>query len=147
MSSERYRFFLTPEDGGALIRHRGSRRRHGRPSPTVDHVHKQRASLLSLLHAIEHLDRRGPGPAGWAPVAGDPVTFLLDAISDGLLVRGRDGEVVFANALAHQVGLAQRAFVAFEEFEQAGEIYTVRGLCMDLPEGSVTFTLATRNRR
>ncbi|MBX3172440.1 MAG: hypothetical protein KF760_33860 [Candidatus Eremiobacteraeota bacterium] len=145
MSSERYRFFLLSDEGGALVPVRG-RRRHGRPSPPVERARRQQVGLLGLLDAIERLARRGSGPAAWAPVFEDPLAFLLDAISDGLLVRGRNGEVVFANALANQLELGERAFTAYEEFERGGESYAARGLRLELPDGPFTFTLVTRVR-
>jgi hypothetical protein len=103
--------------------------------------------LQALLHAIQNVQRKGPGPAGWAPVAHDPLTFLLDSMSDALVVRGLNGQLLFANALAHELELAERNFTAYEEFERAGASYRGRGLQINLPEGQLTFTLVSRIRR
>jgi hypothetical protein len=147
MSSERYRLFLLREESGALVPAKGARnRRHGRPSSAVERARRQQAGLLGLLDAIERLSRRGTGPAAWAPVFEDPLAFLLDAISDGLVVRGSDGQVVFANSLANQLELERRPFAAYEEFEHGGLSYALRGLSLQLPEGPITFTLVTRVR-
>ncbi len=146
MSSERYRFFLVPEEGGALVPARARSRRHGRVSAAVERARRQQAGLLGLLDAIDRLSRRGTGPSAWAPVFEDPLAFLLDALSDGLLVRGANDEVLFANALATELKLGERAFNPYEEFERAGESYAARGLRLEMAEGPITFTLVTKVR-
>ncbi|MBT9587252.1 hypothetical protein IV102_28170 [bacterium] len=146
MSSQRYRIFLVPDGGGALVPRRGAARNRARSrleEPLPDRV----ASLGSLLNALQQVSRRGPGPSAWAPVMSDPLTFLLDSMSDALLVRGLNGQLLFANTLAQELRLAERHFTPYEEFERAGERYLGRGLQIQLPEGQLTFTLVSRVRR
>ena len=146
MSSQRYRIYLVPDAGGALVPRRGAARHRTRSrieEPSPDPA----ASLGALLNALQRVARRGPGPSAWAPVMNDPLTFLLDSMSDALLVRGLDGQLLFANALAHELGLVERHFSAYEEFERAGQRYLGRGLQIQLPEGQLTFTLVSRVRR
>lgn len=147
MSSQRYRIFLVEDAAGALVPARG-RRRSRHTSPTNDSEFQESLlALNALLSALRRVNRRGSGPAAWAPVAHDPLTFLLDTMSDALLVRGLNGEIVYANSWAQRLQLERRDFTNFEEFEQDGESYHSRGLLIQLPQGQLTFTLVTRARR
>jgi hypothetical protein len=68
-------------------------------------------------------------------------------MSDALVVRGLDGEVLFANPVAEQLGLLQRRFAAYEEFDLGEESYLARGLQVELPQGPLTFTVVSRVRK
>lgn len=143
---ERYRIILVPEElGGTLAR---SPRRRGRTEPQSEYRREEAlSSWRALLGALQRLKRRGPGPAGWATASDDPLVFLLDTIDDALLVRGLDGQLLFANRRAQEMALAQRPFCEFEEFEYAGQRWHGRGLRCQLPDGSLSFTLVSQQRR
>ena len=147
MSSERYRIFLVPDASGALVPTRGFARRRPPSVPPADRLLDKLAALGALMAALKRMGRRGPGPAAWVPVLDDPLTFLLDGMSDALVVRGMDGQVLFANSLARELQLTERRFSTYEEFEQGGDFFQERGLQMDVPEGQLTFTLVSRVRR
>ena len=77
----------------------------------------------------------------------EPLAFLVDSISDALLVRSLDGTVLLANTLAVELHLSERSFSAYEEFERSGERFVVRGLQLRSREGELSFTLVARTRR
>jgi len=148
VSSQRYRIVLIPEASGSLVPRRSLRRRDGRRSRAPeDNPLEPFAALAVLLKALQRVNRRGQGPAAWAPVADDPLSFLLDSMSDALIVRGPNGQVHFANPMAREWQMTDRDFTPFEEFEQGGLRFRARGLEMNLPEGQLTFTLVSRIRR
>lgn len=147
MSSQRYRIFLVEDAAGALVPVRGQRRRRHSSRVETPSFQDDLLALNALLGAVRRLTRRGQGPSAWAPVHRDPISFLLDTMSDALVVRGLDGEVLFANPVAEQLGLQQRNFAAYEEFELGEESYLARGLRVELPQGPLTFTVVTRVRK
>lgn len=87
MTSERYRIFLIPDASGPPL---VPARRRARSHPKQPHSQGQDVSLAvgALLNAFSRVCRRGPGPAAWAPVMDDPLAFLLDAMSDAVVLRG-----------------------------------------------------------
>jgi hypothetical protein len=121
--------------------------RRGRSRAPEDNPLEPFTALAVLLKALQRVNRRGHGPAAWAPVADDPLSFLLDNLSDALIVRGPGGEVHFANPMAREWQLTERNFTPYEEFEQGGLRFRARGMEMNLPEGQLTFTLVSRIRR
>lgn len=66
-------------------------------------------ALSALIEAFAQLGRRGPGDSGWAmPLAENPLSFLLDAMSDAVLVRQRGGQVVYRNRAATALPVLDR---------------------------------------
>ena len=94
----RYRFVLVQEPGTTLpVRYR--RRR-----PFVPLWVRRSDPLEALIEAFLKLDRRGEGQAAWAPVLSDnPLSFLLDALGDAVVVRYDDGRLAYANPAARQL--------------------------------------------
>ena len=149
VSSERYRILLVQESGGELIPVGRRRRRARSHPPDTSQAYLHDLGVLEvLLSTLNRLGRRGDGPSAWAPVfENDPLAFLLDTMSDAFIVRGLDGQVLFDNPPARQLGLSERPFSAFEEFEQGGEAFQGRGLQVNLPGGQICFTIVSRRRR
>jgi len=60
----------------------------------------------AILDAFRRLGRRGEGAAAWtAPLAGDPVAFLLDAIGDAVNLWGPSGQLLYRNRQAEELNL------------------------------------------
>ncbi len=128
--NHRYRIVLQAEEEGAL-----------KLRPVSGASRRQPAGFVTTLG---RLGRRGPGPAGWVPVFDHPLSFLLDGISDGVLIRNSDGRILFANPLARHLQMEERGYSRCEEFERNGETFLVRSLDFEEPEGQLTLTLVTR---
>lgn len=128
--SHRYRIILQSEEEGALAL---------RPA-----IRPGRRPAGGFMTTLGRLGRRGPGPTGWVPVFDHPLSFLLDAMSDGVMVRNADGRVLFANPLAQKLEMDQRGYSRYEEFQRNGETFQVRSLAFEEPEGQLTLTLVTR---
>jgi len=98
---ERYRIILVPEESAALIP--APRRRRQRRAPLTDRDEGLRPAVEALLRALRRVSRRGPGAAAWASVANDPISFLLESMSDPILLRDREGETIYANPAAREL--------------------------------------------
>ena len=62
------------------------------------------AALQALLTAFGSLEHRGVGPEAWAhPLSENPLSFLLDAMHDAVLIRRADGRVVYRNHAAEDL--------------------------------------------
>jgi hypothetical protein len=82
-----------------------------------------------LLQCLQRLQSRGEGDAPWTrPHHDEPLTFLLDAVSDAWIIRHSEGGVIFANEAAKLLELEARSYQRFEEFEVEQRRYTKRGL-------------------
>ncbi len=56
------------------------------------------AGLLLLLAALQRLSFRAGEPGGWAaPLAEDPIAFLLDTVGEVVNVWTSEGELVYSN--------------------------------------------------
>lgn len=101
-SDKRYRFVLIEESDQRLpVRYR--RARSYRAPPLIPRPDPMQA----LLEAFELLDRRGEGSEAWAPVLADnPLSFLLDALEDAVLVREVEGRLLYRNRAARRLPAA-----------------------------------------
>ena len=72
----------------------------------------------------------------------EPLTFLLDAVSDAWIVRTLKGGVLFANQAARELDLESREFSKFETFSIQDVRYEKRGLTY----AGITLEVATRSR-
>lgn len=98
---ERYRIILVADEPAALIpspRHRQRRR-----PPTTEQTDTFRPAVEVLLRALRRVNRRGPGASAWASVMDDPIAFLLQSMSDPLLLRDREGRTIYANPAAQEL--------------------------------------------
>jgi PAS domain-containing protein len=58
-----------------------------------------------LLGAARLLNRRGAGSLAWAaPFRDDPIAFLLDSMSDGMIIWAVGGELLYQNRAAAELG-------------------------------------------
>jgi len=139
----RYRFVLVEEPAETLpVRYRRTR-----PFPQV--WIRRTDPLEVLLEAFLKLNRRSEGEQAWAPVLSEnPLTFLLDAVGDAILVWDRDGALVYANPAARRLaglGLgAPESLVALDELELAHERFERR--CMTFVQGPVQLILEVVRR-
>lgn len=110
---------------------------------------QQWAALEAFFVAMRRAQQKGSGSAAWASVLDDPLSFLLDGISDALLVRDLQGEVVFSNTRARDLNLSERRFCPHQVFERMGESYQERGLRLEMPGGgrALLVTLVCQLRR
>lgn len=82
-----------------------------------------------ILKSLRILRRRGMGDAAWTTsLEEEPLTFLLDAVSDAWIVRTEKGAVLFANRAAKDLDLESREFTRFEKFVFQELQYEKRGL-------------------
>ena len=131
---ERYRIALIHEFAGALI---PRRRRHQVSSEDPDlheSTRRRQEGLRALAWALQGLARRGPGPQGWAPAHEDPLAFLLDTMSDALLVRDASGNILFANAAGRQLLASDQPTLSGRDFP------------LDFPEQPLILTLVSFER-
>ena len=129
--SGRYRFVLVEDPGVSLPV------RYHRAEPESHPVWVRRADPLEvLLEAFWRLSRRGEGELAWAPaLAADPLTFLLDAIGDAVILREAGGRLMYANPAARRLPLPGCGHSGeVETLELGGRRYERR--CMSFEQGS-----------
>lgn len=64
------------------------------------------SGMLALLAALGRLGRRGGGPGAWAaPLADDPLAFVLDAMADAINVWSATGQLLYSNRAALELEL------------------------------------------
>lgn len=100
------------------------------PSPRPD-LSEGPASLglRALIEAFAGLDRRSEGPEAWGPsFSTNALAFLLDVMSDPVLVRGHDGSVLFKNRAAGLVEAPPRAEVPLDEVQIGGARFERRSV-------------------
>jgi len=96
-----------------------------------------------ILKSLRILRRRGTGDSAWTTsLDEEPLTFLLDAVSDAWIVRTLKGGVLFANQAARELDLESREFSKFETFSIQDVRYEKRGLTY----AGITLEVATRSR-
>jgi hypothetical protein len=89
----------------------------------------------ALLSAFELLTHRGNGSAAWAsPFRDNALAFLLDSMSDVANLWGPEGELLYRNRAAEQLGIGRCDDTAAEEltihgrrFERRAARYHCRG--------------------
>jgi PAS domain-containing protein len=138
----RYRFILVEEPESLLpVRYR----RSGSPPP----IWIRRADPMEVLvEAFLRLSFRSEGARAWAPaLAENPLTFLLDAMGDAVILRLEDGEMIYANPAAHRLdveALERRPATALELLQVEDRQYERR--CMSFSHGARTFLLEVLRR-
>lgn len=134
----RYRFVLVQEPDTTLpVRFRRTR-------PAFSYWVRRSDPMEVLLEALFKLSHRSEGTSAWAPsLADNPLAFLLDAMGDAVIVRHRDGKMVYANPAARRMGVEpleqDRAFAALEMLELENRRFERR--CMAFGEGRHTLVL------
>jgi hypothetical protein len=90
-----------------------------------------------LLGAARLLNRRGAGSLAWAaPFREDPIAFLLDSMSDGMIIWAIGGELLYQNRAAAELGAGSRSVlpnvlpnpVPLEAFSSSGRHFERRSL-------------------
>jgi PAS domain-containing protein len=139
----RYRFILVEEPAETLpVRYR--RRR----SPPF--MVRRTDPMEVLLEAFLRLSWRSEGSAAWAPVLSEnPLTFLLDAVGDAVVVRHSDGRLAYANPAARRLAwdaLDETAepLTSLEVLEVGGRRFERR--CMPFGQGPRSLILEVLRR-
>jgi hypothetical protein len=101
------------------------------------------SSIAALLAALVRVTRRAEGPGAWgAPLAEDPVAFLLDAIEEVVNVWDASGRLLFSNRPGTDLGWPGSARV--ERVTQGGSRYDRRCLDFTLPSGRYLIEVISR---
>jgi hypothetical protein len=80
-----------------------------------------------LLSAFELLTHRGNGSAAWAsPFRDNALAFLLDSMSDATNLWGSEGELLYRNRAAEQLGIGRCDDTAVEEVTICGRRFERR---------------------
>jgi PAS domain-containing protein len=138
----RYRFILVEEPESLLpVRYRRSV-----PPPPI--WVRRSDPLEVLVEAFLRLSFRSEGARAWAPALSEnPLTFLLDAVGDAVILRLGDGQMVYANPAARGLdveALERRSATALELLQVEGRQYERR--CMSFSHGAQTFLLEVLRR-
>jgi hypothetical protein len=84
-------------------------------------------AATALLSAFELLTKRGNGSAAWAsPFRDNALAFLLDSMSDATNLWGSDGELLYRNRAAEQLGIGRCDDTAVEELTIYGRHFERR---------------------
>lgn len=89
-------------------------------------MHGEQA-VSALLCAFELLTHRGNGNAAWAsPFRDNALAFLLDSMSDATNLWGPEGELLYRNRAAEQLGIGRCDDAAAEELTIHGRHFERR---------------------
>lgn len=89
-------------------------------------IHGEQA-VSALLGAFELLTHRGHGSAAWAsPFRDNALAFLLDSTSDAINLWSADGELVYHNRTAEQLGIGRCDDTAVEQLTIDGRAFERR---------------------
>jgi len=140
--ASRFRFVLVEDTDTALpVRYE--------PRWTPPPIWVRRTDPLELLlEAFARLSFRSEGAFAWAPaLAENPLAFLLDAVSDAVVLRSSSGRAVYANPSARRMVIPER----WPEAEAAHEVLQVEDgqyerRCMSFSQGGETFVLEVLRR-
>lgn len=92
-------------------------------------------AVSALLSAFELLTHRGNGSAAWAsPFRDNALAFLLDSMGDAANLWGSEGELLYCNRAAKQLGIGRCDDTAVEELSIYGRPFerrTARCRCGD----------------
>jgi hypothetical protein len=100
------------------------------PGPRRDEL-----GMVALLGALRRLARHADGPKAWAaPLADDPIAFLLDAIGDAVNVWGPAGQLLCSNHAAAALALGCPGGPKIELISRGTRLYERRCLAFTLLE-------------
>jgi len=140
--SQRYYYALLEEPSNALVRTRTRRQRFYSPYPRTPPRPRRGEldPLAALLDALGAASRCCDGDEAWvAPYIEHPLAFVLDTLSDGIVVWTGNGRIVFANRAARSMELDPPSAATFQEltvgekclsrrairYERGGETFVV----------------------
>jgi hypothetical protein len=88
--------------------------------------------LVPLLSALRHLTFRAGEPGGWgAPLAEQPIAFLLDTVGEAVNVWTTGGELVYSNRATTELDLDGPARPGVTSFVRGERRFERRGLAFD----------------
>lgn len=92
--------------------------------------------MMSIIEAFRTLSRRGAGDSAWAaPLAQNPLGFLLDSLADAVFVREAGGALLYRNRAAQDIEPVARPPVPAETVRLGPRTYERRCLVVDRPGG------------
>lgn len=125
--SSRFRFVLVDEGADLPVVYRQRAQSSFSSGPP-----RSLAALSALIDAFARLGRRGPGTTGWAmPFSDNPLSFLLDSMSDAVFVRQHGGQVVYRNRAATALPVLDRPPAAVERVYIGTRCYERRCLAIE----------------
>ena len=102
------------------------------PEPPQQEAVPEASNLLPLLSALRHLAFRAGEPGAWgAPLARDPIAFLLDSITEAVNVRTASGELVYSNRSAADFGPLGSADPGVTELARGGQRFERRAVAFE----------------
>jgi hypothetical protein len=103
-----------------------------RPEPPQHEAVPEASTLLPFLSALRHLAFRAGEPGAWAaPLAQDPIAFLLDSITEAVNVRTTSGELVYSNRSAADFGPLGPADPGVTELARGGQRFERRAVAFE----------------
>lgn len=137
-AGKRYRFLLVEQPESTLpVRYRGPARW---PSQSIWLHHSD--PMEALIEAFALLARRGEGHDAWAPaLSNNPLSFLLDALDEAVLLRDGAGRLLYGNRAAQRLGVDTLgvATAPLEDFQLADQHWRRRRLAFH--RGEQTFVI------
>jgi len=102
------------------------------PEPPEPEVEPALPNLLPLLSALRHLGFRAGEPGAWgAPLARDPIAFLLDSITEAVNVRTTSGELIYSNRTAAELDPLGPADPGVSELARGGQRFERRAVAFE----------------
>jgi hypothetical protein len=99
------------------------------PEPLEPEAERQLPNLLPLLSALRHLAFRAGEPGAWgAPLARDPIAFLLDSIAEAVNVWTASGDLVYSNRNAAELDPLGPAHPGVSELARGGHRFERRAV-------------------
>ena len=108
--------------------HKNSNGSSSQPGTFALEPHAERVAA-NLLEAFGLLARRGSGALAWAtPYLDDPIAFLLDSISDATSLWDTNGDLIYCNRAAAELGIGVGSESLGETLHLAGRRFERRCL-------------------
>lgn len=116
MSSYRFVLVEEREPGAIVVYRRPSRRRH--PG-------RQYVGRSSLAEALRTLRLQNAGAHGFVVPHTHPLAFLMDSVSDPVVLRDSRGRVLYANRSAQRAGSLPTRAHRRMEIQEGGQIFVL----------------------
>ena len=118
-----------------------------RPEPPEPEVQPELPNLLPLLSALRHLAFRAGEPGAWgAPLARDPIAFLLDSITEAVNVRTTSGELVYSNRSAAELDPLGPVVPGVSELARGGRRFERRAVVFEAVDATYIVEILREDR-
>lgn len=110
------------------------------PGPDWSERRARLRAWEALITALQRVRRRGEGPFAWAaPVADDPLAFILDAIDEAVSLWDTSGNLLYSNRAAVDLDLSYPGGTCLEILDIRGQQMQRR--CVRFHAGGVDLLL------